>query len=75
MQNIREWKCFCKALCVLEVLALTLLLLQWECVRITAGIEVAYILILASSVMDSAAWGLVKHWEETGHGCNQQTKH
>lgn len=34
VQNIKESKRFCKALRVLQILALALLLLQWECVWI-----------------------------------------
>ena len=40
VQNIKESKCFCKALRVLQILALAaLLLLQWECVWVTAEMK------------------------------------
>lgn len=54
-------------LCVLQILALAaLLLLQWECVWITA--EMKWPTFASVSVIDFAEWGQVKHCEETQLG-------
>ena len=40
VQNIKESECSCEALCIHQILALAaLLLLQWECVWITAEMK------------------------------------